>query len=314
MESLELKKIKKGDTVKFYKYKILSVVGSLAFSSLGFAYDFKKADELFRKRAEGAAKATEARGSYAEALGDRSLSVAERVYAVSQMSRLDLYKGAMVPNVSTEDKKTTLESCISNLDTNLAQTKSQEYYYYYLACVAFRGKIEERNTLPWALKLKRVYSDALASLSGQVPYEGGGIYRVLSAVKGNSRADALGLYDPDEAIKFAKKALETESTQVRPYPDALSGRDYHENFYYLGRAELGLAMKENDAGKAKQALKTIKEAMSNLDTEIEEGILPQGREPETNYYRREMEATSNLISGCLKKDAQWKVCLIKELK
>lgn len=300
--------------MKFSKYKIVSVLGSLALSSLSFAYDFEKADELFRKRGEGVAKTTEARGCYAEALRDASLSVAERVYAVSQMSRLDLYKGAMIPNVSTEDKKTTLESCISNLDTNLAQNKDQEYYYYYLACVAFRGKIEERNTLPWALKLKRVYSDALASLSGQVPYEGGGIYRVLSGVKGNQRADALGLYDPEEAVKFAKKAVKTEYTQVRPYPDALSGRDYHENFYYLGRAELGLAMKENDAEKAKQALKTIKDAMSNLDKKIEEGSSPRGREPETNYYRREMEAASDIISFCLKKEAQWKMCLIKELK
>ena len=308
------KEIKKGDTVKFYKYKILSVVGSLALSSLSFAHDFERADELFRKRGEGAVKATEARGVYAEALKDKSLSVTERVYAVSQMSRLDLYKGAMAPNLSTEEKQKVFESCIANLDENLAQTKNQEYYYYYLACVALRGKHEDRNPLPWALKLKRVYKDALTSLTGQVPYEGGGIYRVLSGVKGNSRADALGLYDPEEAVKFAKKALETESTQVRPYPDALSGRDYHENFYYLGRAELGLAMKENDAGKAKQALKTIKDAMSNLDSEMEEGLLPQGREPETKYYRSEMETTSDVISRCLNKEAQWKVCLIKELK
>lgn len=299
--------------MRFFKYKIFSIVGGLALSSLSFAYDFKTADDLFRERGEGAAKATEARKCYAKALDDKKLTLSDKVYAVGQMSRLDLYQGAMAPGVSLSDKKKVLESCVKNLDTHLGKSNTQEYYYYYLACVAFRGKFETRNPLPWALKLKRVYKDAIASMNGEVPYEGGGILRVLSAVKGNPRADALRLYNPVEAVAMATKALETESTEVRPYPQELSGQDYHENAYYLGLAELSLAMDKNDMAKAKKALLTIRETMANVDEQIEDGALPEGREPETEYYREKMEESASMISRCLERGSKWKVCLKKNL-
>ena len=281
-------------------------------------YDFSRADALFVERVNDTQKIFEARNMYADSLFYTTQDK-DRVYAVLQMCRIDLFLFTTWQDLSKEEKlrlltrgRTIIETIEEINRHNCRYTYQQEYYYYYLAFNFFRWEIEERNKLPWALKLKRAYSDALDSLSGHVPYEGGGIYRILSAVKVAQRLDEFGLYDPEKGVKFAKKALEKESTPVRPYPEALSGCDYPENFYYLGRAELGLAMKEYDAEKAKQASKTWADGVKRINEEITDGVLPKGRELETKFYRGKMEDDSKVLSECLGDGSGWKVCLMKK--
>ena len=96
---------------------ILSLV-SIQFTNLLSAYDFKKADELFNKRSESFGKASAAHEAYEEMTVKEKLSQEDRIYAFSQMARLDLYRGAMLDGVSNSKRKEYL--CHRRFSTNNA--------------------------------------------------------------------------------------------------------------------------------------------------------------------------------------------------
>ena len=73
--------------MKLVKGLFLSCVGVFSLSSL--AHDFSRADELFKNRANSFERSTEARKAYEETL-NLNLAKVDKVYAVSQMARLDL--------------------------------------------------------------------------------------------------------------------------------------------------------------------------------------------------------------------------------
>ena len=295
--------------MKLVKGLFLSCVGVFSLSSL--AHDFSRADELFKNRANSFERSTEARKAYEETL-NLNLAKVDKVYAVSQMARLDLYRGAMLPNIELKQRKKVLEQCVNTVET-IKSTGRQEYYYYHLACVAFRGKLSSMlGRISWALKLKKAQHAALESLKTGVAYEGGGILRVLSAVRGNRKAKALKLYNPAEALDFSTRALETPRTTVRPFPEDLSGRDYHENSFYLGQAQIAVGVENEDRVMAMKGLNTIQETMARLDELEELDELPKGREPETNYYRKQMSEMTEKVSSCMS-ETKWRSCLIKKL-
>ena len=160
--------------MKLVKGLLLSCVGSLCLSSAGMAHKFSGADALFAERDVSFAKATEARAAYGRMLS-KGLSSDEKVYAVSQMARLDIYRGAMHPGVDIKTQKRVFEDCVDTV-AQIKDTNTQQYHYYHLACVAFRGKkASALGRIGWALKLKKAQGPALASLSNGVAFEGGGI-------------------------------------------------------------------------------------------------------------------------------------------
>ena len=56
------------------------------------------------KRSQSFEKASEAHNAYEEMTVKEKLSEEDRIYAFSQMARLDLYRGAMLEGVSNTEK------------------------------------------------------------------------------------------------------------------------------------------------------------------------------------------------------------------
>lgn len=296
--------------MKLLRCMILPVLGSLALSSVASAYNFSSEDALFAKRGNSFRAATIARNAYQGTL-NRTLTESEKKYAVTQVARLDVFRGAMTPGVDKEDAKDVFEDCLDTVKT-IEYTESQEYYYYHLACVAFRGKLSSSlGRLKWALKLKSAQNEALESMRNKVAFDGGGILRVLSAVRGNRQAKPLGLYNAQEALAFAKRALNTPSTAVRPFPMPLSGSDYHENYYYYALALVSVAIDQEDKIIAEKAYREIGNAVMRLDDLEDMEELPEGREPETAHYKGEMIKMERGLGACLNSGSKWRSCLIK---
>ena len=295
-------------------YQFLSIILILINSSL-YGYDFHKADQLFKKRNLGYQASTLARSEYAKALNEL-ITEDEKIYTISQMSRLDIFRGGMLSNIPLSKKKGALEECIQNV-SQIKGTKNPAYYYFYTSCVAFRGKLSSTlGRLKWALKIRSIQSEALAStrINGQYigGFEGGGLLRVFSAIRGNVKASTVGLYNPEEALLFAETALNTVAKQYSPFPHPLSGRDFHENYYYLGQAQLTLAIKNNDLSLLKKGEQTLVSAIERV-TDLEDlEDLPQGREPELTFYKQLMLDLTQKVSTCRLK-TEWRSCLQKEL-
>lgn len=290
----------------------LALGSCLAFSVSLKAADFTSADALFAKRSESLAAALAAKEKYKDMLPTLS-SDKEKIYAIAQMSRIDLYVGGMMAGVPLDKKDELLEDCMNYVE-QIAATKSQEYYFHHLACLAVRGKqaTSASARLKYALKMRNIQNAALESTKdaqGQLVggYEGGGILRVIAAVRANPKAKPLGLYNAKEAVEFAQTALETESKNVPPFGD-LSGRDYVENYYYLGFAEVNQGLDQNDKEKVEQGKATVEKALEK----IADGETPAAREPETKYYEGELSALKAALDDCLDK-SDWNTCLVGKL-
>lgn len=299
--------------MKLFRCILLPVLSGLALSSSLFAYDFSKADSLFAGRSGGFEAASKARDEYGKAL-KKNLSEKEKEYAVTQMSRLDIYRGGMLSGVDNATAKDIFEDCLDTVE-QIEGSKSQTYYYYHVACLAFRGKVASPlGRLKWALKLKNIQDAALYSTKEGDSVEGGGLHRVISAIRGNRKAKRLGdLYNPAEALEFAKLALQTPKTDVKPYPNPLSGRDYHENYYFLAQAQIAVALEEDTKSMAQKGLSTLVSTVENLDLLEEIDELPKGREPETVYYKEKMISLQGVLSSCLAEGSSWKACLIEKM-
>ena len=297
--------------MKFTRRSLLLSLGFFLLSFKCFGGSFETEDSLYSKRGLGFSYATKAREAYKARLTD-SLTSDEKIYVVSQMARLDIYRGAMTDGVSLEAQKKVFQECVDTVNL-IKESKSQEFYYFHISCVAFRGKLSSAvGRIKWAFMLKNAQKAALESVKEGVGYEGGGILRVLSAVRGNRKAKPLGLYDPLEALEFSQKALATPSINIPPYPLPLSGKDYHENYYYVGQAQMALGVEENNKEKVKKGLEIIEQAIIRLDELDDLDELPRGREPETNYYRGLMATMKTKATKCLVEQT-WKTCLIEAL-
>ena len=296
----------------------LAVAFSVAFSISGVsnAHDFSQANDLFSKRQLGFQTATKARVLYERSLKER-LSENDKVFAVSQIARLDIFRGGMINGVKDAVRKDVFEKCIDTV-SSIKNTNRQEYHYFYLSCVAFRGKLSSSlpGRLKWALKMRSAQGAALESTKSQGEYvggfEGGGVLRVMSAVRGNRKAKPVGLYDPSEALRFSERALQSQSRVYRPFPEPLSGSDFHENNYYVGQAKVALGIENNDLNIVIEGKQIIENSIETLDELEELDELPRGREPETNYYKGLMQELLGKIQKC-EKNHKWKSCLVNAL-
>lgn len=293
-----------------------SLVMGLLLSGVSMAYDFSNADNLFRKRAEGFSTATLARETYAGAVSS-GLSNEDKIYAVSQMSRLDIYRSGMIAGVEGSERRKALEGCIDTVE-EIANISKQEYHYYKISCIALRGK-HASNILDrgkWAFKMRGAQTAALesTSMNGELKggFEAGGVLRVMSAVRGNRKAKPLGLYDANEALKFARLALDTESATYPPYPEAMAGTDYYENYYYVAQSQTAVGIENEDVNEIDKASETLNSTLSVLAELEGADSLPKGREPETKYYKSQMEELKANIEAC-RNERKWRSCLVDKL-
>ncbi|MBC60943.1 MAG: hypothetical protein CMP11_00655 [Zetaproteobacteria bacterium] len=294
----------------------IMIAVSTTFSFFSVAADFTQADDLFQRRHEGFEVATQARSIYEQKLSE-NISEDERVFAVSQIARLDIYRGGVVGGVKVEVRKKVFEKCLKTV-SSIKKTNRQEYHYFTLSCLGFRGKLSESvaGRLKWAMKMRSAQGPALEATKSEGNYvggfEGGGILRIMSAVRGNRKAKPVGLYDPKEALVFAERAIQAQARIYRPFPDPLSGEDFHENAYYVAQAKIAIAIEKENFNKVESAKQELESRIETLNELEDLGELPRGREPETIYYKGLMTELLGKVNKCINKD-NWKNCLIDQL-
>lgn len=311
---------------------VLGLLLGLGLSSSAFTYDFSNEDRLFETRSSSFKAATAARGAYKSAAENADLSEKEKLYALQQVGRLDIYRGMMAENVSDDDRKDALEACIDDMDM-IEDTGHQIYHYFKIACIAGRGKLAENflDRARWGLKLRAYQDDALQSTKNENGdyvggIEGGGILRVMSAVRGNLKAKALGLYDPTEGVEFAKAALESKGGVFSPVPSRcapqhLSGQKYYENRHYVGQATVSLGIENDSIEMVEKGRSILNKTIKILNKLRARGKIPCGREPETKYYQslmtelvNDVNECSGVQSGIASWKSSWKQCLITKLE
>ncbi|MEY4064429.1 MAG: hypothetical protein RIR26_637 [Pseudomonadota bacterium] len=253
-------------------------VASVTVSMSAIAFDFGAADALFSQREQGPAKIAEARAAYATGL--TNLNGAEKIYAVEQLARLDYYEGLLLGDQgSKEARKTIYQRCIDTLDANIAPAKvgpNPPFFYWKASCLALWGNANGVSaSLGKIPELLRLINDGIAL---ETRYEGGGLYRLASAVY--LKIPEIFGGGVDKAFDYNNRALSSAAYPGSQNPDTATG-NYFFNVYDQ-RAQ-ALAKK----GRKAEAVAVLQEALERIDA----GDLPVGREPETRLHRRDIEAT-----------------------
>lgn len=258
------------------------LLGILLFAaaSIAQAYDFTAADELFAQRApteEGAEAISKALAAYRSALD--TVTGDDKLYAVSQISRLYIYDGDMTrPESDKKARMRIFDNCLNTLKEYLHPDKvgaTPQYYYYKVYCLALWGKSAgPLRILVRAPALKRAISEGLKL---DTRYEGGGLPRMVAAVYLNKKARPIGLYKPETALELVEAAIASEGVEDRAYPEILTGADIAENYYHYAEALL-----KND--RKDEAIEILEETITEYEELIELEALPVGREPEAEYY------------------------------
>lgn len=299
---------------------LLTALLGLSLTSSAFAYDFTNADALFAKRSEGSTdqerleSAKAARRAYDSLINSGELSSEDKIYAASQIGRLDLYRAAMLDGLDVKLRRAMLEECMDSIE-KIADTGRQEYHYYKIACIAMRGKIADglMDRAKYGFKMKYAQDHALKStqVDGRNVggYEAGGILRILAAVRGNIKAKALGLYNPAEGLEFAKAAIATAKTTYRPFTTEYSGKDFYENYYYYGQAMISVGMENKDVASVKKGAEVVQQISALIKQK--EATLPTERKPERDHYMKIMDQLVGQVNKCVNESA-WSDCLQKE--
>ncbi len=308
-------------------FKGIALSICLLGASLPLFANMQRADQLFEERNQGDAKALEARNAYASLVS--SATGSDKVYVVTQMGRLDIFRAVMLENVPQAKAKPILEGCIAMVEQikgiNMTDAKkgiqSQEYYYIKTACLAFRAKLAEDSSerLQFGLQIRKIKDEVIKATSGSDGkpvggFEGGGCLRVLAGVYSNPKAQILNFFIPRQAEEYATKALDTREMANRPF-STMAGRDYFENYYYQAFANLGIAIKEADQAYLKKGIEILDQGIEDIDFLIETGDLGVNRrEGETLYYHRVMKAVKNDVKSCLANNETWLDCLIDKIE
>jgi tetratricopeptide (TPR) repeat protein len=253
-------------------------IASVSVSVTALAFDFGTADALFAQREQGPAKIAQARAAYATGL--INLNGAEKIYAVEQLARLDYYEGLLLGDQGNkDDRKAIYQRCIDTLDTHIAPAKlgpTPQFYYWKASCLALWGNANGVSaSLGRIPELLRLINDGLTT---DTRYEGGGLYRLASAVY--LKIPEIFGGGVDKSFDFNNRALASAAFPGSQDPSTSTG-NYFFNVYDQ-RAQ-ALAKK----GRKAEAISLLAEALERIDA----GDVPVGREPETRLHRRDIEAT-----------------------
>jgi tetratricopeptide (TPR) repeat protein len=251
---------------------------ALSVSATALGFDFGTADALYAQREQGPAKIAEARAAYATGL--TNLNGAEKIYAVEQLARLDYYEGLILGDQGNKDaRKAIYNRCLDTIEANIAPAKvgpNPQYYYWKASCLALWGNANGVSaSLGRIPELLRLINDGLTI---DTRYEGGGLYRLGSAVY--LKIPEIFGGGVDKSFEYGTRALASQAFPGSQDPATATG-DYFFNVYDH-RAQ-ALAKK----GRKAEAVALLREAIERIDG----GDLPVGREPETRLHKRDLEAT-----------------------
>lgn len=301
---------------------ICACLGSLTLSSsLALALPtidmskFADANAKFSLRGQQSfGDVSQTRSDYAQILHSGSLTPEEKIFAVTQMARLDIYRGGLMVelrNVSEEEQKQAMDECLRDIE-EIASANSAEYHYFKIACLGFRGKLESfMGRVKYGLMMKRAQGPALQVAENGGSFEGGGIYRVLSALRGNRKAQPLGLYDSNEALEYANQALRTPAVLYPPFTQAYSGNDYMENHYYKAQAQIASGIDHGNIESVRAGDMTLQLAIRKIEVLSRINKLGE-RAPEALAYQKLMQTLKGYVDACIG-GAEWKACLAEKL-
>ena len=300
--------------------KACALVSLAASLTMGTSYgnaDLDKANADFKKRGElDYSQLTATRNLYKKVYDAGGLSQQEQINIVTQIGRLDIFRGGLLPELSTvseADQKQAIDDCLEIAD-KIANTGSAQFHYLKTSCIAFRGKLETSilGRTKYGLMMRKAQGPALAAAQGQDGnFEAGGIYRVMSALRGNRKAKPLGLYDAAEALDYAEKALATPSVDDAFFDTDFSGADYFENFYYQGQSKVAVGIENDDLNTVIEGRDLLKSKIRRIDLLNARNLLGE-RAPETLAYQVLMKKLQANVDAC-ESQSNWKSCLIEKL-
>ena len=207
-----------------------------------------------------------------------------------------------------------MDQCLDFVD-KYQYTNSQQYHYFNVSCTAFRGKLETSfaGRLKYGLKMRRIQGPAseVAESTGS-EFESGGIFRVLSALRGNRKAEPLGLYDSAEALGFAQNALNTPRHDDSYFKEDYSGKDYYENYYYIAQSKIAIGIDEENVNMIIEGGELLNSKIRKIDIMKRRPGGLKERAPETLAYRELMVKLNDKVNEC-KGDNNWRSCLIEKL-
>lgn len=300
--------------------KACALVSLAASLSMGTSYansDLDKADADFKNRGSmNYQQLTATRNLYKKVYDAGGLSAQERINIATQIGRLDIFRGGLLPELSTvsvSDQKKAIDDCLGVADL-IADTGSAQYHYLKTSCIAFRGKLETSilGRTKYGLMMRKAQGPALAAAnSADGNFEAGGIYRVMSALRGNRKAKPLGLYDANEALDYADKAIATPAVQDAYFDTDFSGSDYYENYYYRGQSQIALGIENEDLNLVTEGRDLLKSKVRRIDLLKARNQLGE-RAPETLAYQVLMKKLQAKVDAC-ESQSNWKSCLIEKL-
>ena len=266
--------------------RVLMFGAALIVSGYAFGFDFTASNALYRNRAAGPAAIAEARAAYESALP--SLTGADYIYAVEQMTRLDYFAGSLFSEDGhAEERKVAYARCMSTADKLAPSTtvaSNPVYFYWKGSCLAQWAKA---NGILQSLFRSGELMDYLNRGEQVDPtYEGGGFYRVKGAVY--AKLPAINPFGPHRDIAQSKtlleRAIESPAYTHTSNPDTETGHYHYNNYQYYAET----LIIQGDRARARTV---IQDALDNIDA----GDVSPLREPETAQTRVSLQNLLNSL-------------------
>jgi hypothetical protein len=253
---------------------VLLSVSGMVVAAQAFAADFTAADALFARRAEGKAIIAEGKDAYASLLA--SATSEQKIYAVSQMSRLAYYEGLITPESEKKDRQDFFKRCWDDVEANIkpeAVGETPQYYFWKGVCMASYSKA--KGIAASLSRSAELVSTIEKGLQVDSTYEGGGFYRLGAAVFQNlPPVNPFGpTQDLNRSLQYAELAIASPAYAGERYPETASGDYFFNVFEYEAVAKSRLGDRDG-------AVATLEEAIER----IEAGDVPQDRLPESEAF------------------------------
>ncbi len=251
--------------------RLAILVGTLLTVLIGAsanAYDFSKADALFKQRDNNLSAIAQARGLYEQALNSSS-SKEDLMHAVERLGKLAYYEGDLLLAQNESSKRAQVFSkCLEYVESiSPAQIgKTGAYFYWKTACLALWGRAA--GMFAAAGRLGELKESMKQGLALDPDYAGGGMDRVIATI--NLRASWLsGLQDYNAALEHINKAV-------------VKGPQYFN--VYIVKAEILKALDRDN-----EALVVLETAKRELEKLIATNNLPTDLEAESRIFLKQIK-------------------------
>lgn len=298
-----------------YPIRMLGCAGLiLSFQTTALLADICSKDEAlkerFLSRNDNFEELTALRSDYDTLMKTKAESPSDKEDCMHFIGRLDILRGGLLPELNGENPsaakyQTALDECLAT-NEHIRFTNSTTYHYFNSSCLALRGKAEESSIrrMSYAQQAGAARGPALESAEKGADIEGGGIYRVQAALAGNRKTQALGLYNSEQALSYAEKALEAPEKAIPPFSGTFTGEDFYENHFYKAQALIASAVDHGNKDQAEKAIRLLEDKISEMEFD-EAGQ----RAIENKAYQKIMEKFLEKMKPCMGNEETWQSCL-----